>query len=636
MLCLTRKISSMLTIAPLTILALALIVSPGAAKDKIKASTIDDLPRHTYEITVKPSEIITSAEEFAKLAAQIKKNALVDLDTYEIEDKTTLQRYYNTLQILCFLEGDYDTSLEYLEKARALEEKEAQKIAMGLVGLSYIDALEAERDTRSEAFRAALRENMRRRLEAMPWEKVQDIFKALNGQMQILSEDLLTGVAQSRLDPAVEKTGNLSGEQATQIVMFRSALDHILPYKEDISLVLGEAIAAHKVEKEDIWPERDVALAEGEDYPPVVIGIWDAGVDSHVFEDHLFTNPREKKDGTDTDGNGYVDDIHGIAFDLQCDPTPGLLYPLGDQEKDRRMLEDRIKGFTDVTASVDSPEAAEIREIMSELEPDDVTAFIEGLTLYTYHSHGTHVAGIAVAGNPYARVLIARLSFDHHVLPQPYTKELMEKFGRSWLKTVEYFKANDVRVVNMSWVIGLREIEHNLEANGIGETAEARGELAREMFDICEKDLYEAIKDAPGILFVGGAGNSDNDVEFDLFVPPAFEFPNLVIAGAVDQAGEPAGFTSFGRTVQVYSNGFEVESFVPGGRRMKFSGTSMAAPNVTNLAAKLIARDPSLTPQEVIGLIRENADDMGTEDRPIPVINPKRSMELLEQKLSKR
>jgi hypothetical protein len=69
---------------------------------------------------------------------------------------------------------------------------------------------------------------------------------------------------------------------------------------------------------------------------------------------------------------------------------------------------------------------------------------------------------------------------------------------------------------------------------------------------------------------------------------------------------------------------------------MKFSGTSMAAPNVTNLAAKLIARDPSLTPQEVIGLIRENADDMGTEDRPIPVINPKRSMELLEQKLSKR
>ena len=46
------------------------------------------------------------------------------------------------------------------------------------------------------------------------------------------------------------------------------------------------------------------------------------------------------------------------------------------------------------------------------------------------------------------------------------------------------------------------------------------------------------MKSAPEILFVGGAGNSDNDIEFDEFVPPMFDLPNLLIAGAVDQAGD--------------------------------------------------------------------------------------------------
>ena len=106
-------------------------------------------------------------------------------------------------------------------------------------------------------------------------------------------------------------------------------------------------------------------------------------------------------------------------------------------------------------------------------------------------------------------------------------------------------------------------------------------------------------------------------------------------AGAVDQAGEATGFTSFGRTVEVYSNGFEVDSYVPGGRRMKLSGTSMAAPNVTNLAAKLLARDPSLKPEDVIRLIKDGAEDFG-KDKPMFVINPKRSMELLEKRLAKK
>jgi subtilisin family serine protease len=457
-----------------------------------------------------------------------------------------------------------------------------------------------------------------------------------HGQMQIISENILMGMVQGQLDPAVEKTGHMSGDQARQLIGFRSALVYIIPFKDDFAAVLGEALAAHEVIKNDIWAERNFAFKGDEGYAPVVVGVWDSGVDVNVFTDHLYVNAGEIADGNDTDSNGFVDDINGIAYDLQSNPTPDLLYTLGEHEKDRNDLEGRIKGFTDITASVESPEATQIREEMSDLEPDEVKAFVEGLTLYAYHSHGTHVAGIAIEGNRYARVLAVRLTFDHHMIPEPYTGESMAKFAQSCRQSIEYFKAHDVRVVNMSWGVGLREIEHNLEANGIGKDAEERGVMARKMFEVVKTALYEAIEGAQGVLFVASAGNSDNDVEFDLFAPSGFDLPNLLVVGAVDQAGEPTNFTSFGSTVAIYGNGFEVESFVPGGRKIKMSGTSMSAPNVTNLAAKLTARDPALSPAEIKALIIDGSDDMGEAGHPMLVTNPKKSMELLEEKLTTR
>ena len=75
----------------------------------------------------------------------------------------------------------------------------------------------------------------------------------------------------------------------------------------------------------------------------------------------------------------------------------------------------------------------------------------------------------------------------------------------------------------------------------------------------------------------------------------------------------------------IYANGFEVESYVPGGKRFKYSGTSMAAPNVTNLVGKMVAINPELTTSEIVRLIRDNSDPMaGYEGRFI--INPKKTI----------
>jgi subtilisin family serine protease len=63
---------------------------------------------------------------------------------------------------------------------------------------------------------------------------------------------------------------------------------------------------------------------------------------------------------------------------------------------------------------------------------------------------------------------------------------------------------------------------------------------------------------------------------------------------------------------------------------MKMSGTSMAAPEVANLAGKLLAVNPRLTPTNVFRLIMDGSEP-SSEDPKIRLINPRKSLELARQ-----
>ena len=443
-----------------------------------------------------------------------------------------------------------------------------------------------------------------------------------------MSETLLMGVVQARFDPIVAKTGEISSDIADNVVGLRYALRWQLPLREQIISVYGDAVEKHNVAKKDIWPERAVTLKPEQNLKPVMIGIWDSGVDATVFKDQMFVNSNERLDGKDDDGNGFVDDVHGIAFNLEGRRTPEMLYPLGNVAGRVDTVMQHMKGFLDLQAAIDSPEASALKKRLSGLKADEVNGFLEDLMLCGDYAHGTHVAGIAIAGNPFARILIARNMFDYHMIPKPLTVEIAERHADSYRDTARYFRDHDVRVVNMSWGWTLKEVESGLEANGIGETAADRAALAGKILSILKSGLRDAMESSPDILFVNAAGNEDADVEFDEVIPSSFVLPNLLIVGAVDQAGEPTSFTCTGRNVVVYGNGFEVESYIPGGKRMKLSGTSMASPNVTNLAAKLIALKPTLKPAMVIDLIKKGADRKEGELSYL-LLNPKQSVQLL-------
>ena len=145
----------------------------------------------------------------------------------------------------------------------------------------------------------------------------------------------------------------------------------------------------------------------------------------------------------------------------------------------------------------------------------------------------------------------------------------------------------------MSWGGSVAGIENALEQCGIGKNPEDRKNIARVYFEIGRTALTNAIRSAPQILFVAASGNENSDSTFAESIPAAIDAPNLLTVGAVDRAGDEASFTSYGKTVVAHANGYQVESVIPGGEKIAESGTSMAAPQATNLVAKMLAVNPA-------------------------------------------
>ena len=614
-----------LAIALLT--AAALVSVPGRAPaapaaGKIPITKLADLPTHTYKLPEAPSALVTNKAEVLELAAAVEKDVKADLEKYDIQDQTAVRRMYGTLLTIAMLKGDAAAARELVVKVRDLQEKPAEKLTTGLLA----EAIIKTRESGGADPHATLRTHLEESLRALPYQDVQDVLKSTKGSFEVMSLNLMLGGIKSGVDPAY-KDGTLSGNLATGIVQAGYVASDILPYKDDIVAAYTAVLDANKTEqKADIWAAREVTLDASAKLTPVVVGIWDSGVDTGLFPGQLWANAKEvPANQKDDDKNGYVDDVNGIAWSMHSDAESSLLFDIEKAVGNRDQFKGDLKGFEDIQANVDSPESQALKRKLSGIGQDQVTPFIEGLTAYSQYAHGTHVAGIAAKGNPAARLLACRLTFDYHALPEKPTVAQATKDGDAMLKSVAYFKANGVRVVNMSWGGDLKSIETALELNKAGGTPEERRALARKIYDIGYRKLFDALKAAPNVLFVVAAGNSNNNVKFDEVMPSSFKLPNVLVAGAVDQAGEQTSFTSFGN-VDVYSNGFEVDSTVPGGDHMKLSGTSMSAPNVTNLAAKLWAVDPKLTVAQVKELIVKNADEKKSGENTIRLMNPKATM----------
>jgi subtilisin family serine protease len=614
---------------PTLFTALLLVCAGGAiccaGQTKKTVDSQADLPRFNFTLTQPASELLAANDAaFQPFAKQVEDAIDSVLSGYEITDKETQRELLASKAELELLRGDSQGAITTANEVQNLEEKPVAKLTSGLSVRVIAQACQQAGSASGTAYEQAFQKDLSDAINPLPWASTQDTIKEMRRGYEMLSANVLSADARADLDPQVAKTGGLDLPGAEELIHLRAVQQFRLPVDKVALDVLGPYIAAHDVKKPDIWATREVTLKAGEKLTPVRVAIFDSGVDTSLYPNQLFVDP-----------NPGAHSPHGLAFDLQGAIYDGDLQPLtAEQKAAYPQFLSLAQGFNDLQNGVDSPDATATRKIVSSMPPNQLAPFLKTVDFLSQYVHGTHVAGIAVRGNPAARLVVVQFNDGLPDLPFEPTVAWAEKFKADFQQVGVYLREHDVRVVNMSWSDSQTEIEQWLDKTSSEKDADKRKQLAGAIYAVWREGVLSAIEAAPNTLWVCAAGNSDSDASFEGDVPASLQEPNLITVGAVDQAGDETSFTSYGKTVVLDADGYEVESYLPGGHRIKFSGTSMASPNVVNLAAKLIALDPQLTPEQTISLMKQAAT--ASPDGRLHLIDAQKTLGLLQERMAKK
>lgn len=110
-------------------------------------------------------------------------------------------------------------------------------------------------------------------------------------------------------------------------------------------------------------------------------------------------------------------------------------------------------------------------------------------------------------------------------------------------------------------------------------------------------DMVAAMKKA-GVILIAAAGNSGGSVGFPAACPGA------IAVAASTEKNKLASFSSRGPEVAVIAPGVDVKSTYKDGGQKVLSGTSMATPHVSGLAALFVSRNRGATPDQALAALR--------------------------------
>lgn len=185
------------------------------------------------------------------------------------------------------------------------------------------------------------------------------------------------------------------------------------------------------------------------------------------------------------------------------------------------------------------------------------------------HNHGTHCAGVIAANSSEVVGIAPKVT----IMPLKF----LTKYGGGSLagaiNAIEYGTRMGANILSNSW-------------GGGGYTAA----------------LEEAIQAAErkGVLFVAAAGNEYNNNDNRPTYPATYEVANIVAVAASTIDGGKAYFSNYGKeTVHLFAPGYDIYSTVKDGGYQSMSGTSMATPYVSGVAALIMSKYPGISYEEV-------------------------------------
>jgi subtilisin family serine protease len=200
------------------------------------------------------------------------------------------------------------------------------------------------------------------------------------------------------------------------------------------------------------------------------------------------------------------------------------------------------------------------------------------------NGHGTHCAGI-IGAEGENNIGIAGVNWKVQIMPLKFmnaggfgtTKDAIEAINY----VIERKKAGvNVRIISSSW--------------GSTQKSRALGEIIRKAY---END----------ILFVAAAGNSSTDNDRRPHYPSSY--PNVISVAALDRHDQLASFSNFGaKSVMIAAPGVDILSTWLGNEYEEKSGTSMATPVVSGVAALLVAKTPRISVDELSKKLMASTD----------------------------
>ncbi len=189
------------------------------------------------------------------------------------------------------------------------------------------------------------------------------------------------------------------------------------------------------------------------------------------------------------------------------------------------------------------------------------------------NGHGTHCAGIIGAEGDNGEG-IAGINWTVKIMPLKFLGRGGFGSTNDAIEAINYAidrKKNgvNVRIISASW-------GSTSKSKALGDTIRAAGEA--------------------DILFVAAAGNSSTDNDRRPHYPSNYDLPNIVSVAALDRLDNLASFSNYGiKTVHIAAPGRDILSTWLKDSYREASGTSMATPYVSGVAALIVASQPNIT-----------------------------------------
>lgn len=373
------------------------------------------------------------------------------------------------------------------------------------------------------------------------------------------------------------------------------------------------------------------------------VAIIDSGVDfkHEAYDGNMWTNPNGS---TTVDGVTYNGDTHGWNFAENNNQIIDYKY-LGTFSQDcYKMFE--VQGKI-LTGTATEEEIAWYKGKRSD------QTFLKELQKFGNFIHGTHVTGISTDQSTAAKIVGMKL-IPTEVPGSAWVNQFRDEKGNPMVSLMlqmvaqrqgqlltnvgKYTNAVKAEVANGSFgtsVPAVKPVVAQLvkQITGADPTEAETEEYAKELVTAMIAESKKFVGAATNTLFVFAAGNdgSNND---QLPVSPAnVEAENKIVVAATLGTEKLASFSNHGIKVDVAAPGVIIKAAIPGNQYLELSGTSMAAPFVTNVAARLKDLNPSLSPAGLKRLLCETVDVkpwLQGKVRTSGIVNPHRAYKAAE------